>query len=194
VLSSSCAPKEKTYEELEAEVLCDVLPQLAHEFIMTNLPPPPPEEKDYEKYNYKPLSKEEFIEYIKIQKDSIKLLANQKHRITISIIDNLFELEKKDFKTNQNIFYRKSIIDRFIKDNELINSTIKLELKHFDSVSKWKHFEENSALIRASRVYINKHKNKAYFELYPFGSMPTNFKIISEKKNNKWVVKEIIKE
>jgi hypothetical protein len=33
--------KEKSYEELEAEVLCDVLPQLAHEIIMTKLPPRP---------------------------------------------------------------------------------------------------------------------------------------------------------
>ena len=27
----SCTEKEKTYEELESEVLCDVLPELAHE-------------------------------------------------------------------------------------------------------------------------------------------------------------------
>ena len=76
----SCTEKEKTYEELEAEVLCDVLPQLAHEVIMTKLPPPPPPEEDYEKYNYKPLSIEDFIKFREIQRDSVKLLAKKKHK------------------------------------------------------------------------------------------------------------------
>jgi hypothetical protein len=40
----SCAEKEKTYEELEAEVLCDVLPEIAKYELNQNennfLPPP----------------------------------------------------------------------------------------------------------------------------------------------------------
>ena len=38
----SCTEKEKTYEELEAEVLCDVLPEVIPEIGSLFIPPPPP--------------------------------------------------------------------------------------------------------------------------------------------------------
>lgn len=40
----SCTEKEKTYEELEAEVLCDVLPEVLErelKFYSVRIPPPP---------------------------------------------------------------------------------------------------------------------------------------------------------
>ncbi|WP_264559854.1 hypothetical protein [Flavobacterium sp. N2270] len=192
----SCTEKEKTYEELESEVLCDVLPQLAHEFVMTKLPPPPPPEKDYEKYNYKPLSTEDFIKFVENRKDSIKILANEKHKINVGINLHMFSIKSKDFEL-RNKLKIDSLIERRYKNNELVKSTLKFKYFEPDSLRLKGEFindKDIAALISTSRVLFNSEMKEAYFKLYPFGCLPTKFKIISEKKNNKWVVKEIIEE
>jgi len=188
--------KEKTYEELEAEVLCDILPQLAHEIIMTKLPPPPPPEEDYEKYNYKPFSTEDFIKLKEIQKDSIKLLAKEKHKLVIGLNYNLLTINIKDFKF-KNKFKLVKLTQRRLKDDELEKSKVKFKYFEPDSVRLRGEFindEDISSLISTSRVLFNLGNNESFFELYPFGCMPYKIVIISKKKNNKWIVKEIIKE
>ena len=53
---------------------------------------------------------------------------------------------------------------------------------------------EIKALSSVTRVLFNDNKTKAFFKLYPFGCLPYSVEIVSEKVNNKWLVKEIIKE
>lgn len=48
----SCTEKEKTYEELEAEVLCDVLPDVIPEIGSLFIPPPPPMPDSLQNENY----------------------------------------------------------------------------------------------------------------------------------------------
>ena len=192
----SCTEKEKTYEELEAEVLCDVLPQLAHEFITTKLPPPPPPEEDYDKYNYKPLSIEDFKKLREIQKDSIKLLAKEKHKLIIGINYNLFEINGKELDIKKK-FFIDSQVQRKFKINELEKSNLKFKYFEPDSIRLKGEFindEGVSSLISISRVLFNSSKNESFFELFPFGYMPSKIVIISKKENNRWVVKEIIEQ
>jgi hypothetical protein len=188
----SCTEKEKTYEELEAEVLCDVLPQIVSEFVMTKLPPPPPE-KDYKKYNYKPLSTEDFIKFVENQKDSIRILANKKHKINVGINVHMFSIKSKDFEL-RNKLKMDSLIERRYKNNELVKSTLKFKYFEPDSLRLKGAFindKDIAALLSTSRVLFNSEMKEAYFKLYPFGCFPYEFKIISEKKNNKWIVKKI---
>ncbi|WP_338409502.1 hypothetical protein [uncultured Flavobacterium sp.] len=192
----SCTEKKKSYEEFEAEVLCDVLPQIAHEIIMTKLPPPPPPEEDYEKYNYQPFSTEDFIKLKDIQKDSIKLLAKEKHKLIIGINYNLFSIKSKNLEFEKD-FRIDSLKQRRLKTKELEKSNLKFKYFEPDSVRLKGEFinnEDISALISTSRVLFNSSKNKSFFELYPFGCMPYKIVIISKKKNNKWTLKEIIKD
>ncbi|MDP5001864.1 MAG: hypothetical protein NWQ15_08195, partial [Flavobacterium sp.] len=192
----SCTEKEKTYEELEAEVLCDVLPQLAHEFITTKLPPPPPPEEDYDKYNYKPLSIEEFKKLREIQKDSIKLLAKEKHKLIIGINYDLFEINGKELEIKKK-FFIDSQVQRKFKINELEKSNLKFKYFEPDSIRLKGEFindEGVSSLISISRVLFNSSKNESFFELFPFGYMPSKIVIISKKENNRWVVKEMIEQ
>jgi hypothetical protein len=188
--------KEKTYEELETEVLCDVLPQLAHEIIMTKVPPPPPPEEDFEKYNYKPLSTEDYIKLKEIQKDSIKLLAKEKHKLVIGINYNLFSINIKNIEF-KNKFKLDTLTQRKLKNNELEKSKVKFKYFEPESVRLKGEFVNDdviSSLISTSRVLFNSAKNESFFELYPFGCMPYKIVIISKKKNNKWILKEIIRE
>lgn len=197
----SCTEKEKTYEELEAEVLCDVLPQLAHEFVMTKLPPPPPpnlnlsqKELDEKFGENKYLT--DLIEYREKQKDSIKILANEKHKINVGINLHMFSIKSKDFEL-RNKLKIDSLIERRYRNNELVKSTLKFKYFEPDSLRLKGEFindKDIASLISTSRVLFNQEMKEAYFKLYPFGCFPTSFKIISEKKNNKWIVKEIIEE
>ena len=194
----SCTEKEKTYEELEAEVLCDVLPELAHEISMINLTPPPPPEEDYEKFNYEPLSIDDFEKIIETQKDTIKLLAKEKDKIHIGLNSLMFSTNKSEFKTiNQNNIFIDSLREREFRLNELLNSTLKIKFVENDTIAEMGEFindSEISALVSVTRVFFNDKKTKAFFKLYPFGCLPYSIEIVSEKLNNKWVVKEIIKE
>ena len=59
----SCTEKEKTYEELEAEVLCDVLPEAIPEIGSLFMPPPPiPDSLQNE--NFKGASDKEFFKLV----------------------------------------------------------------------------------------------------------------------------------
>jgi len=75
----SCKEKQKTYEALEAEVLCDVLPEVIRPFIQINLPPPPPPSSDSLKID---LNNDSIIKDIEKQRAEIKKLIQQKTQST----------------------------------------------------------------------------------------------------------------
>lgn len=190
-----CTEKEKTYEALEAEVLCDVLPEVIRPFIQIDLPPPPPPSSDSLKID---LNNDSIIKDIEKQRAEIKKLIQQKHKVQIGLNSLMFSLKKTELKTyNQNIFSVDSLIERKFQQNELSNSTLKINFVENDTIASLGEFindRENKALSSVTRVLFNDEKTIAIFKLYPFGCLPYSIEIISEKVNNKWVVKEIIKE
>ena len=189
----SCTEKQKTYEELEAEVLCDVLPEIIRPFIQIDLPPPPPPSSDSLKID---LNNDSIIKDIERQRAEIKKLIQEKHKIQIGLNSLMFSLKKTELKTNnQNIISVDSLIERNFQQNELSNSTLKINFVENDTIASLGEFindRENKALSSVTRVLFNNEKTIAIFKLYPFGCLPSSIEIISEKKNNKWVVKEII--
>ncbi len=191
----SCSEKEKTYEALEVEVLCDVLPEVIRPFIQIDLPPPPPPSSDSLKID---LNNDSIIKDIEKQRAEIKKLIQQKHKVQIGLNSLMFSLKKTELKTyNQNIISVDSLIERKFQQNELSNSTLKINFVENDTIASLGEFindRENKALSSVTRVLFNDEKTIAIFKLYPFGCLPYSIEIISEKVNNKWVVKEIIKE
>ena len=201
VVFSNCEEKktiEKTYEQLEAEVLCDILPDIIHEAILFIPPPPSPpnlflSQKQLDSVYGKNKYLTDYPEYFKFKKDSIKKLAQINNKITISVIDDLFLLDKQDININNYEFEVDTLNSRNINKGELMKSSLKFEIKNFDSVSKKFYIEKNLALIRCSRVYFNRTKQLAYFEVVSHISQyPLN--IVCEKKINKWIVKEMKKQ
>ena len=191
----SCTEKEKTYEELEAEVLCDVLPDVIHSFIQINLPPPPPPSSDSLEINF---NIDSITKDIERQRDEIKKLAQEKNKIHIGLNSLMFSINKSEFRiTNQRNISIDSLKERKFRPKELLNSTLKIKFVENDTIADRGEFIKDpqiKALSSVSRVLFNDKKTKAFFKLYPFGCLPYSIEIVSEKVNNKWVVKEIIKE
>lgn len=198
----SCNEKLKTYEELEAEVLCDVLPEVIPEIGSLFIPPPPPMPDSLQNENYSNFSNEEFFNLVNEEKENIKKLAKQKYKYRIGIIDTLrgidFTYYKNEFPKYFNDF--KPIFDsldfRPINKNEVKNSTLLINLYGSEFlphiISNHKHDEKT--IVSISRVVINNKKDKAFFNLTKGGCIPYAFKIISIRKNNKWILKGIIKD
>ena len=199
----SCTEKEKTYEELEAEVLCDVLPEVIPEIGSLFMPPPPPPPDSLQNENYKISSDEEFFKLVSDEKEKTKKLAKQKNKYRIGIIDTLrgidFTYYKNEFPKHFNDF--KPIFDsldlRPINKNEVKNSTLLINLYGSEFlphiISNHKHDEKT--MVSISRVVINNKKDIAFFNLTKGGCIPYTFKIISiRKKDNKWILKGIIKD
>ena len=191
----SCTEKEKTYEELEAEVLCDVLPDVIHSFIQINLPPPPPPSSDSLEINF---NIDSITKDIERQRDEIKKLAQEKNKIHIGLNSLMFSINKSEFRiTNQRNISIDSLKERKFRSKELLNSTLKIKFVENDTIADRGEFIKDpqiKALSSVSRVLFNDKKTKAFFKLYPFGCLPYSIEIVSEKVNNKWVVKEIIEQ
>ncbi|MCU0349244.1 MAG: hypothetical protein MUF43_00215 [Flavobacterium sp.] len=195
MLLLSCKEKEKTYETLEAEVLCDVLPEVILPFIQIDLPPPPPPSLDSLKID---LNNDSIIKEIEGQRVEIKKLIQEKHKIQIGLNSLMFSLKKTELKTNnQNKISVDSLMERNFQQNELSNSTLKINFVENDTIASLGEFinnRENKALSSVTRVLFNDEKTIAIFKLYPFGCLPYSIEIISEKVNNKWKIAKIIKE
>ena len=191
----SCTEKEKTYEELEAEVLCDVLPDVIHSFIQINLPPPPPPSLDSLEINF---NIDSITKDIERQRDEIKKLAQEKNKIHIGLNSLMFSINKSEFRiTNQRNISIDSLKERKFRSKELLNSTLKIKFVENDTIADRGEFIKDpqiKALSSVSRVLFNDKKTKAFFKLYPFGCLPYSIEVVSEKVNNKWVVKEIIEQ
>ena len=191
----SCNEKEKTYEELEAEILCDVLPEVIHSFIQINLPPPPPPSSDSLEINF---NIDSITKDIERQRDEIKKLAQEKNKIHIGLNSLMFSINKSEFRiTNQRNISIDSLKERKFRPKELLNSTLKIKFVENDTIADRGEFIKDpqiKALSSVSRVLFNDKKTKAFFKLYPFGCLPYSIEIVSEKVNNKWVVKEIIEQ
>ncbi|CAM3959943.1 MULTISPECIES: hypothetical protein [Flavobacterium] len=101
----SCQEKiketHKSYEELKAEVLCDVLPEIIPNFVTTfHLLPPPPYVDTLKLNNIQ----EEILEKNIIKKniyiDSLKNLAFENKKLKIGLMNYLIEPDlNKDYKS-----------------------------------------------------------------------------------------------
>ena len=196
----SCTDKEKTYEELETEVLCDVLPEAIPEIGSLFMPPPPiPDSLQNE--NFKGSSDEEFFKLVNDEKEKIKKLAKQKNKYKIGIIDTLrgidFSYYKKQFPKHFRDFT--SIFDsldlRQINKNEVKNSTLLINLygSEFLPHITSNHNHDEHTIVSISRVVINKNKDKAFFGISKGGCIPYTFKICAIKKNKQWFLKWIFR-
>jgi hypothetical protein len=198
----SCSEKEKTYEALEAEVLCDVLPEIAKYELNQNFNNliPPPLEIDSLKFSIEKIQQinqkrnEDWISFKSELKQniesSIKKIDENK-MFKYAIIDTLLSVKKvfnNDFKYEYD-----SLPKRKLNENEFENSSLDVVLVSYkDTFEGGVRNNEYIPLSGLSRVLI--HKNgKAYFEC---NKMYYHYKIFCDfsQQENKWEIEKMIKE
>ena len=198
----SCSEKEKTYEELETEVLCDVLPEFAKYELnqsQNNFLPPPLEVDSlkFSKEKIRQLNKKRDEDWITFKLEikqnietSIKKVDEFK-KYKYAVIDTLFSVNKpfsEDFKYEYD-----SLPERKLSKNEFDKSNLDVTLVSYkDTFEGGVRDNEHLPLSGLSRVLI--HKNgKAYFQcnkMYYHYNVFCNF----SQKENKWKIEKIIKE
>lgn len=175
----SCTEKEKTYEELEAEVLCDVLPEVIS---IIDGGGPIPENKISEELN----------NIMNNQIDSISQLINLTDKYSIGIQDTLYPtiddylLKKFNFRP-----FKKNLEKSKVEQVDFQNSILNIDLY---SKEIWPPFtikpevKPGQIIYQISRVILNEKKDKALVIISR--SISITFIVLCEKKN-KWITKEI---
>ena len=198
----SCTEKEKTYEELEAEVLCDVLPEIVKYELNQNQNNflPPPLETDSLKFSKEEIQQlnkkrdEDWITFKLELKQNIENAIKKKDQFKkykYVVIDTLLSVNKpfsEDFKYEYD-----SLPERKLSKNEFDKSNLDVVLVSYkDTFEGGVRNNENLPLSGLSRVLI--HKNgKAYFQCYKMYYHYNIFCNFSQKEN-KWKIEKIIKE
>ena len=198
----SCTEKEKTYEELEAEVLCDVLPEIAKYELNQNqnMFLPPPLETDSLKFSKEEIQQlnkkrdEDWITFKSKLKQNIEIAIkkiDEFKKYKYAVIDTLLSVNKpfnEDFKYEYD-----SLPERKLSKNEFEKSKLDVTLVSYKyTFEGGVRDNEHLPLSGLSRVLI--HKNgKAYFQcnkMYYHYNVFCNF----SQKENKWKIEKIIKE
>ena len=198
----SCEERPKTYEELEAEVLCDVLPEIAKYELNQNqnMFLPPPLETDSLKFSKEEIQQlnkkrdEDWITFKSKLKQNIEIAIkkiDEFKKYKYAVIDTLLSVNKpfnEDFKYEYD-----SLPERKLSKNEFEKSKLDVTLVSYKyTFEGGVRDNEHLPLSGLSRVLI--HKNgKAYFQcnkMYYHYNVFCNF----SQKGNKWKIEKIIKE
>lgn len=172
----SCDNKEKTYEELEAEVLSDVLPEIAkYEFensILFSMPPPPPPNIDTLKFNtieidsliheYEIFSQEYILKNKEIRSKKISDLIEYK-KVEFGVLDTLLTFEK-GIKDKVDYKYD-SLTSRKLDSTEFSKSFLKINLVTYSDTFEGEDRNSNNPLLFLIRVLISADKNFACFSV-----------------------------
>ncbi|MGV7107642.1 hypothetical protein [Flavobacterium sp. U410] len=202
----SCEKKEKTYEELEAEVLSDVLPditkyELNNSFWLLFPPPPPlPErnlEKIYDSLQVDSIARQidiEWDEYRKNQKEAIKIALieiDKFKKYEQSVIDTLRFVEKLKIETNVYMF--DSLDNRGIKHSDFLKCNLKIKTVSSSETFEGKDRETHKPVLFPTRVLITPDKQNSFFSILKWYGTYHVFCKYSEKMD-KWEIDKIVKD
>ena len=203
----SCQEKtkvvQKTYEQLEAEVLCDVLPDVIKDFCKKQyLLLPPPISIDYSvfsKTNQDSIHVAKVKEWKKLnaqihktRADFIKQIPEHK-KVTFGVVDSLWSITSKKIKGTENYFISlyDSLDTRAVYDTDFLNCSVIIKTVSTDSIFEGEvRNNPDLRVIGLSRVLIAKPQENAYFEVYQYFYLKKICCIYSNEKK-KWIINEI---
>ncbi len=133
----SCEDNSKTYEEIEAEVLCDVLPEILErelKFYSVRIPPPP-QILDSLKYNDKQLDSiriqdsllwDKYLKEYKVYYKSQLSKIREYKKVQQKVLDTLLYVKK--LFTDETIYLKSELDSRKVGLDEFNNSNINVNL------------------------------------------------------------------
>ena len=160
----SCTEKQKSYEELEAEVLCDVLPEVLErelKFYSVKIPPPP-QTLDSLKYNDKQL-------------DSIKIQGS---------------LSWDKLSVDETVYLKSELDPRKVGLDEFNNSNINVNLVPYSNTFEGQDRNSGEQVLFLTRVLIDEKGENSFFTVFKF--FGTYHVFCRKLKNNKWEIRKVI--
>lgn len=194
----SCTEKEKTYEALEAEVLCDVLPEILERELKFHpkLPPPPPPLN---------LSKHSVIQLdsIRIQ-DSLswnnhleefkkqykKRLSEFKEfkKVEQKILDTLINVKK--LSVDETVYIKSELDSRKVELKEFNDSNIKVNLVSYSNTFEGQEINTREKVLFLTRVLVDEKEENSFFTVFRFYS---SYHVFCRKgKDKKWKIRKVI--
>ena len=194
----SCAEKEKTYEELEAEVLCDVLPEvLERELKFYSVRIPPPQILDSLKYNEKQLDSirrqdslswdrylKEFKVYYKSQLSKIR----EYKKVQQKVLDTLLYVKK--LSTDETVYLKNELDSRKVGLDEFNDSNISVNLVPYSNTFEGQDRNSGEQVLFFTRVLMDEKAENSFFSVFKF--FGTYHVFCRKTKNNKWEIRKVI--
>lgn len=202
----SCEKKEKTYEELEAEVLSDVLPEvikyelnenLSRVKILSLIQPPDLDSLKYSNKqldsifkNYEELNNK-YLKLFEQKTDSLLVVLDQFKKHEILLIDTLSYVEKLIIRKNQYLF--DSLQPRRIIREEFSKCNLEIKLISYKNTFEGGEPISQRAVVFPTRVLISTDKHNSFFSILKWYGTYHVFCKYSEKLN-KWEIDKIVKD
>ncbi|WP_445718564.1 hypothetical protein [Flavobacterium sp.] len=194
----SCTEKEKTYEELEAEVLCDVLPEvLERELKFYSVRIPPPQILDSLKYNEKQLDSirrqdslswdrylKEFKVYYKSQLSKIR----EYKKVQQKVLDTLLYVKK--LSTDETVYLKNELDSRKVGLDEFNDSNISVNLVPYSNTFEGQDRNSGEQVLFFTRVLMDQKAENSFFTVFKF--FGTYHVFCRKIKNNKWEIRKVI--
>lgn len=179
----SCEKEEKSYEELEAEILCDILPEMAG--ILGGGGPIPEDKLNFEGN----VISEEMLKAVSRQMDSVAKLI-QDGQYDIGVCDTLLSVDTKNF-----VFFeplKKKLDIRKIEAIELKDCKLKIDfytINRLPPIKRTPEPKKGQIIYRINRVVISKNKKEAFVGLSR--SFKHHKGALVRFNNDKWVIERM---
>lgn len=202
----SCEKKEKSYEELEAEVLSDVLPEVIKYELKENLsrakilPLIPPPDLDSLKYSNKQLDSiiknfedlnNEYLKLLEHKTDSLLIVIDQFKKHDILVIDTLPFVEKLNI--DKRLYLFDSLQPGVINKREFSKCNLEIKLISYKNTFEGGDRISQRAVLFPTRVLITPDNRYSFFSILKWYGTYHVFCKYSDKLN-KWEIDKIVKD
>ncbi len=195
----SCTEKQKSYEELEAEVLCDVLPEVLErelKFYSVKIPPPP-QTLDSLKYNDKQLdsikmqdslSWDAHLKDYKVYYQNRLSEIRQYKKVQQKVLDTLLYVKK--LSVDETVYLKSELDSRKVGLDEFNNSNINVNLVPYSNTFEGQDRNSGEQVLFLTRVLIDEKGENSFFTVFKF--FGTYHVFCRKLKNNKWEIRKVI--
>ena len=192
-----CTVKEKTYEELEAEVLCGVLPEILERELKfyPKLPPPPP--LNSSKHSVIQLDSIRIQDSLswnnhleEFKKQYKKRLSEFKEfkKVEQKILDTLINVKK--LSVDETVYIKSELDSRKVELKEFNDSNIKVNLVSYSNTFEGQEINTREKVLFLTRVLVDEKEENSFFTVFRFYS---SYHVFCRKgKDKKWKIRKVI--
>ena len=194
----SCTVKEKNYEALEAEVLCDVLPEILErelKFHPKLLPPPPYlNSSKHTVIQIDSIKKQDSLSWYKHLKDYKVYYQNrlseirQYKKVQQKVLDTLLYVKK--LSIDETVYLKSELDSRKVELKEFNDSNIKVNLVSYSNTFEGQEINTGEQVLFLTRILMDEKKENSFFTVFKF--IGTYHVFCRKGKDKKWKIRKVI--